>query len=349
TGLGKDAPGGAQFEGASKVVHPMLTEACVDYEAHIIKELWPLGSTGPVRPNIVGTVTEDKSEKAKRKTEFMNYQLNTQIKEARDTVEETLVQSPLGGAGFIYLWWDPRLMRPAMQFVPMDKVYLPANASSSYAAKRRTFSDTISEVELRQRMESGLYRRVPLGSAPMMPETSKAQQANDKIEGVKRDSVANVDGDREIYIVSTYLDVSADMADTLDYEDQGMIYPYLITIDVNSRQVLGFYRNWEEGDDTRQAIDSLFEFPFVPWRGAYPIGFPQMIGGLSGAATGALRALLDSAMQANMQGGLILKGSGTSGQTKTAQPGEFIEIDGGVEADDVRKKVMQFNTKEPSG
>ena len=30
TGLGDDAPGGAQFTGANKVVHPMLVEACVD-------------------------------------------------------------------------------------------------------------------------------------------------------------------------------------------------------------------------------------------------------------------------------------------------------------------------------
>ncbi len=29
TGLGHDAPGGATFEGASKVVHPVMAEACV--------------------------------------------------------------------------------------------------------------------------------------------------------------------------------------------------------------------------------------------------------------------------------------------------------------------------------
>ena len=45
---------------------------------------------------------------------------------------------------------------------------------------------------------------------------------------------------------------------------------------------------------------------------------------------------------------MILKGSGTGGQTKEAQFGEFTEIDGGLETDDIRKKVMQFNTKEPS-
>ena len=30
TGLGDDAPGGAQFQGASKVVHPIMAEACVE-------------------------------------------------------------------------------------------------------------------------------------------------------------------------------------------------------------------------------------------------------------------------------------------------------------------------------
>src|ERR1041385_3792593 len=31
TGMGKEAPGGAEFEGASKAVHPLLTESSVDF------------------------------------------------------------------------------------------------------------------------------------------------------------------------------------------------------------------------------------------------------------------------------------------------------------------------------
>ena len=38
TGLGHDAPGGAQFMGASKVVHPVMAEACVDFAARAIKD-----------------------------------------------------------------------------------------------------------------------------------------------------------------------------------------------------------------------------------------------------------------------------------------------------------------------
>ena len=41
TGLGKDAPGGATFDGASKVVHPIMAEACVDFAASSSKELLP--------------------------------------------------------------------------------------------------------------------------------------------------------------------------------------------------------------------------------------------------------------------------------------------------------------------
>ena len=42
TGLGNDAPGGASFQGASKVVHPILTEVSIDFAARAIKELFPL-------------------------------------------------------------------------------------------------------------------------------------------------------------------------------------------------------------------------------------------------------------------------------------------------------------------
>lgn len=348
TGLGKDAPGGAEFEGASRVVHPGLTEACIDYESRIIKELWPV--SGPVREKIVGVVTQEKANKAKRKTEYMNFQLTTQIKEARSTMESTLTQVPLGGVQYIKQWWDHRLMRPRWQFVSVDNAYLPASASSWYSAQRRTLKDDISAITLKERVDSGMYRDLKLPNSAQAPDPSKAASANDKIEGVDPTSGMNVDGMREIYESMAYLEITPQMAEALDVEEEGMLYPYLITIDVQSKKVLALYRDWETDDPTFEPIDHIFEFQFIPWRGAQAIGLPQIAGGLSGSATGALRALLDSAHIANTQGGLILKGSGAGSQTRRAQFGEFTEIDGGgLETPDIRAKVMQFNTKEPSG
>ena len=61
TGLGDDAPGGANFVGASKVVHPMLTEACVDFSSRVIKEIFPPG--GPAKEKVIGKMTRQKYEK----------------------------------------------------------------------------------------------------------------------------------------------------------------------------------------------------------------------------------------------------------------------------------------------
>ena len=346
TGLGNDAPGGAEFEGASKVVHPLMTEACIDYEARIIKELWPI--SGPVREKIVGVPTQEKADRAKRKTEFMNFQLTTQIKEARATMETTLTQVPLGGVQYVKQWWDHRIKRPRWQFVARDNAYLPANAEGWYSAQRRTFSDKISAVTLKERVDSGMYRDWNLPKSSSDPEVSKTEQANRKIEGLEPTGL-NVDGDREVYETMSYLEITSEIAEILQHEEGGDMYPYLITIDLQSKKVLALYRDWEEKDETREPIDHIFEFPFIPWRGAYAIGLPQIIGGLSGAATGSLRALLDSAMIANTQGGLILKGTGTGSQTKRPNFGEFTEIDGGgLATPDIRQKVMQFETKEPS-
>ena len=110
TGLGDDAPGGANFMGASKVVHPVMAEACVDFAASSIKELFP--PDGPVRTKVLGEVTDEKTEVAERKRDYMNWQLTEQIEEFRDEQEQLLTQLPLGGSQFMKLWYDDKKKRP---------------------------------------------------------------------------------------------------------------------------------------------------------------------------------------------------------------------------------------------
>ena len=99
TGLGKDAPGGATFDGASKVVHPVMAEACVDFAASSAKELLP--PDGLVKSNIKGNSDKQKEDTADRKVTFMNWQLTEQIPEYRDEMELLLTQLPLGGSQFL--------------------------------------------------------------------------------------------------------------------------------------------------------------------------------------------------------------------------------------------------------
>ncbi len=332
TGLGNDAPGGAQFTGANKVVHPMLTEACVDFSARAMKELFP--PNGPVRSKIPGKAEKVKLEKADRKASFMNWQLTEQMPEFRSDLEQLTTQLPLGGVQYLKLYWSRTLNRITSEFVTVDDVYLPFAASNYYSAERKTHVQYITEFEYQQRVKAGMYIDVDLG----MPDTiefSKSTQANDKIEG-RTDDNYNNDGLRTIFEVTTFA----------DFEDEEF-YPYIISIDKATGKCLSVYRNWAMDDESRAALVNMVEFPFVPWRGAYPIGLTHMIGGLSGAATGALRALLDSAHIQNIPTLLKLKG-GENGQNLNPQPTEVVEIEGGVNISDIRQLAMAIPFNPPS-
>ena len=335
TGLGDDAPGGAQFTGANKVVHPMLVEACVDFSARFMKEIFPPG--GPVKSKVNGEQEKGKMQKAQRKTEFMNWQTTEQMPEFRGELEQLSTQLPLGGGQYMKFMWDAQRRRPHSEFVAIDDVYLPFAATNFYTAERKTHVQYITKMEYAKRVKSGMYIDVDLG-APDDPEYSKASQANDKIEG-RKDLSYNEDGLRTLYEIYTYFDFGDEFSDG--------VAPFIITVDKSTEKALALYRNWEPDDLLCRELDWIVEFPFVPWRGAYPIGLTHMIGGLSGAATGALRALLDSAFIQNMPTMLKLKG-GPGGQTLNLQPTEIAEIEGGALVDDIRKIAMPIPFNPPS-
>jgi len=334
TGLGDDAPGGAQFNGATRVVHPMLTEACVDFAARAIKELFP--PQGPVKDLIPGEVTADKAKKAKRKTAFMNWQLTVQSSEFRAELEQLLTQVPLGGAQYMKVTWKEDRNRPEFLFVAIDDLYLPFAATNFYTAQRKTHVQYLTAVDYQRRVKSGMYRDVDLGPVSMEPEYSVAEKANNKIEG-REETSYNEDGLRTVYEVHTIAAIEDDEA-----------LPYIISIDKPSGKVLAIYRNWDELDEAQEELQWFVEFPFVPWRGAYPIGLPHMVGGLAAAATGALRALLDSAHISNSQTMLKLKGGSKGGQSLEIQPTQVMEIEGGMAADDIRKLIMPLPYNQPS-
>ena len=334
TGLGDDAPGGAQFEGATKVVHPLLTEACVDFAARAIKELFP--PQGPVKDFIPGEPTGDKVKKAKRKTQFMNWQLTTQSPEFRAELEQLLTQVPLGGAQYLKVTWNEPRNRPDFLFVAIDDMYLPFAATNFYSAQRKTHVQYLTALDYRKRVDQGMYRDVDLTPTSLEPDFSAAEKANNKIEG-RQETSYNEDGLRTIYEIYVIADI----------EGEGPL-PYILSVDKPSGKVLSIYRNWDELDEAKEELQWFVEFPFVPWRGAYPIGLPHMVGGLSAAATGALRALLDAAHISNSQTMLKLKGGSKGGQSLEIQPTQVMEIEGGLAADDIRKLVMPLPYNQPS-
>ena len=338
TGMGSDAPGGATFMGASKVVHPVMAEACVDFASRAIKEMFP--PDGPTRTKILGKVDEDKIEKAERKRDYMNWQLTEQIEEFRDEQEQLLTQLPLGGSQYMKLWYDDKKKRPCAEFMPIDNILLPFAAANFYTAQRVTEMQTLTEWEFKNRIRSGLYRDIDLIRVSAEPEETHSEKANNKIEGRKFED--NEDGLRKVYHIYTWLELEDDPL------TDGESAPYILMVDEHENECVGLYRNWEEGDETMTKLDWLVEFKFIPWRGAYAIGLPQLIGGLSAALTGSLRALLDSAHINNAATMLKLKGAKMSGQSQQVDVTQIVEIEGAPGVQDIRQIAMPMPFNPPS-
>ena len=338
TGMGNDAPGGATFAGASKVVHPAMAEGCVDFAARAIKELFP--PDGPVKTKVLGKMDDLKAEKSERKRDFLNWQITEQIEEFRDEQEQLLTQLPLGGSQYFKLWFDEEKKRPVVEFLPIDRVILPFAATNFYTAQRAAEVHEITQYEFERRIRSGMYRDISYVKSSMNLDQSKVEKANNKVEGKQFDE--NKDGLRKVFHIYTWLELDE------DDKAKGKSAPYILMIDELDNEVVGLYRNWEEKDETMTKLDWVVEFKFIPWRGAYAIGLPHLIGGLSAALTGALRALLDTAHINNTATMLKLKGAKISGQSQQVDVTQIVEIEGAPGVQDIRQIAMPMPFNPPS-
>lgn len=345
TGTSQSDTGGADFNGASRVVHPMLSQAAIEFESRAIKELFP--ANGPCKTQIVGEQTEAKLDKAERKKTFMNWQATTQIEENRSVYERVLSQVPMAGAAYKRWWYDPELKRNRTEAVFLDDIFTPYGDSDFYTASRVTYRQRIIRNEYDRRVRTGLYRDLNLGEASLMSsmtDESRAQKASDRVEGVDPDASSyNEDGLRLIYQIDVVLDVEED-----DFSVGPA--PYVLHIDQDSESVLGLYRNWKEDDDKCRKKHHMSEWNFIPWREGPALGFTHIIGSLSVAGTGALRALMDAAQIENFPGAMVLEGAKAAGQNVQVSATELVPIkapDGDM-SPDIRKLVMQMPFKGPS-
>lgn len=339
SGLGDDAPGGAKFDGASKVVHPVLAESCIDFAARAIKELFP--ANGPVKTETEGLLSPPEEMQVKALSKCLNDQFLHRIPNYRSIFEQELTQLPLGGSQFIKFYVDMKKRRICAEFIPIDDVFVPFYSDSYYDAERATHRQYLSQSKIDERIKTGQYRDIKLVQSVIEPERSSSAVASDKVEG--KDNVGfNEDNVRPIYECYTELIIEDDQFGL------GEKVPYIISIDPLDENILSIYRNWDQNDPSFSKEEWIVEDKFIPWRGAYGVGLPHLIGSLSGAATGALRALLDSAHINNVPTLVKLKQGKLSGQTKSIDVTQVAELEGPVGMDDIRKLMMPMPFNPPS-
>lgn len=339
SGLDRESSVGADFDGASRAVHPILAEAAVDFAARAIKELFP--PNGPVKTQIIGKVDDAKLDKADRKKTYLNWQLTKRMPEYRPELEQLLTQISLAGSQFSKTYYDPTDKRTHFEYVPSDKIILPFSATSFMTAKRKAQILELTQMTFESRVDSGMYEASDSSAPYGEIDQTKVQEEANRIEG-KEQSGYNEDGLRTAFEVYVWWPLDED--DLTDGEPA----PYIITVDEYTRKVVGFYRNWEEEDKQRKEVQWITEWPFIPWRGALTVGLVHLIGSLAIAATGSLNALLDSAHVNNTPTAVALKGSKVTGATAQIEPTTVHQLEGPAGMDDIRKLMMPMPYNPPS-
>ena len=115
------------FRGATGVTHPLLAEAATQFQAQAFNELLPPG--GPVRTTIMGDVTSEKEQQARRVKEFMNYYITNVMEDYTPEFDQMLFYLPLAGSTFKKVYYDETMERAVSSFVPAEHLVVPYEAS----------------------------------------------------------------------------------------------------------------------------------------------------------------------------------------------------------------------------
>ena len=318
--------------GLSIVVHPMIAEAATQFNARAIAELYPSG--GPVKTVIVGDPNEELEEQARRVREYMNYQITQEMPEYFPDLDQMLFHLPLVGQTFKKVWWDSNMERQCSQFVKAEDFVVAPESKDLHTSPRYTHVIRMPKNDYNRYVQSGYYLPTSDKGGDLDPSGDTIGQ----IEGV--DQYGDSSEDEVITLLEMHV------YESFEDEDAEVAIPYVVTVDYDNEKIVSIRRNWREEDELKKRRDWFVSYKFLPGLGFYGFGLYHLIGGLGKAATGSLRALLDSAAFANMQGGFKLRGRVTGGEVQV-NPGEFVDLDATV--DDVNKAIMPLPFKEPSG
>jgi len=328
--------------GLSVVVHPLIAEAATQFNAKAIAELYPSG--GPIKTVIIGEPDEEIEEQGRRVREFMNYQITQEMPEYFPDLDQMLFHLPLIGHTFKKVWWDANMDRQCSQFVKAEDFVVAPESKDLYTSPRYTHVIRMPRNDFNRYVQNGYYLPTEYIGGDIDPSGDTIGE----IEGVDEygnDSEDDVMTLLEMHVYDLFDSVDAKENNDDDYDENEVAIPYVITIDYDNQKIVSIRRNWYQDDESKQRRDWFVSYKFLPGLGFYGFGLYHMIGGLGKAATGSLRALLDSAAFANMQGGFKLRGRVNGGDMQIS-PGEFVDLDSTV--DDVNKAIMPLPFKEPS-
>jgi len=325
---------------ASNIKFPLISTAAMQFGARAYPTLVPANGK-IVQIKVFGADPDkQKSARARRIANHMNYQLLVEMEEWEEDQDKLLLMLPIVGTAFKKTYYDASRKRNKSCLV------FPQNLVVNYWTKSLEESYRVTEViflnknEIKEKQTRKIYLDVDLGQ-PVI-EVDKNEQ--------KRDQEPNVvDGATPYKILEqhTYLDL----------DDDGYFEPYIITVDLHSEKVLRIVARFKEenidtdidGNVVYIKPDNYYtKFPFIPNPDGsfYDLGFGHLLGPINEAVNTIINQLVDAGTIRNLQAGFLGKGIQIRKGEQRFQPGEWKQVN--AIGDDLRKQIVPLPSNEPS-
>jgi hypothetical protein len=339
----KDIPKESDQEPGHNVTHPALMEAAVRFQSNAITELFP--PNGPAETKVLGTTTAAKMARAKRVRTFLNHYLLEKDDGYFNDTDQMMMYLPMGGSALRRAGQDYTTGLPVLRYIQGTKFIAPYSGTDLKSMPRYAWEYTMTGEDMDRAMRIGMFVDIYLPQ-PAQGEAMHAlaaDQSDLRIPNLnERDKLFNM----YEYHVDLELDCDREGAGArkLKNDDTG-VRPYLVVVDASTQEVLMCRRNWKKNDKSYAKRIWFAHHKFLPGLGFYGWGYPHVIGSLGLAASGAVNALLDSALAANFQGGFVSKEAKISGEFRL-EHGVWKQCDSSAE--DLAKSFYTPPFKEPS-
>ena len=338
----KDAPVNPPWEGSSDESLPLLAEGCTQFSARAYQAMFP--SRGFLKAIPVGKEDPNSTERAKRVSAHMAWQLLVKDRFYKRNKDRLLQGLPLHGSVFTKTFYDPVLKRNVVKNVRAVDLVLPHGVGPRDLEdiERKTEIIRMSVNKTKILKSKGFF--IAEGVPASFDEANKLDQAHASIHGLQ-DSGGDLN--KPCIILEQHR--------LLDLDDDGIAEPYIVFVDKESQKVLRISIRYETDElgtpvNDKEPVEYYTHYPYMENPdGIYGLGLGHLISQLNRAVNKLLRQHIDAGTLANVgnQSGIISQQvAGVAGGELRMHLGKFIKVPGTT--DDLSKGIFQFKFPGPT-
>jgi chaperonin GroES len=375
------------FVGASNVKFPLVTIAALQFLSRI--SILTRGRKIVQCDVLGVDHEGKETERAKRISAHMSYQIVEEDINWIDDDERTKFSTSILGSGFKKTYHDTVSGMNISEFVPAYNFVVDYYTKFLDGKGRSTHIIPMSENDILERVRRGVFLKDEESQNPSVEESSILKEVRDKAQGVNKPANNNdspsqileqyvwldLDGDeyKEPYIVSVRQSNGRVLRVVANYYDEGDVHRVndakiltlkqkrieLITgvvtdIPEMKKQLSALDKQISELEESKDnlivRIDPVTYFTkyvFLPSPdgGFYGLGLGSLLGPVNAAVDTGINQLIDAASLANRSGGVL--GRGVKLRSGNLELDKWTPVDSN--GDDIRKNVMQWPVREPSG